>query len=232
MKVRQIMTTAVISAAPDTSVLDLAATMVQHRISAVPIVADGSLVGIVSEADLLHRYELGTERDPAARPWWRRLLDADDTVRSYVEAHAVKVRDIMTRPVVTVDEDATASEAVALFESRRIRRAPVLRGKTLVGIVSRADFVRALVARARLPHEMIPRSDESIRTSLLAELRSAPWWRADQCSVTVRDGVVRLDGLVGSIGEKAAVRVAAESIPGVRAVEDSRSLVIPLGGYT
>ncbi len=232
MKVRDIMTRTVVSAGPDTSVLDLAALMVDNRISAVPIVSDDAVVGIVSEADLLHRYELGTQRDLTARPWWRRLLAADDASRSYVEAHAMKVGDIMTTPVITVDENTTVGDVAALFESRNIRRAPVLRGGSLAGIVSRADFVSALVARARLRPESPPRSDESIRRSLLVELRSQPWWRPDQCDVTVRDGVVRLTGLVNSPGERTAVRVAAEAIPGVRAVEDSRSLSIPLGGYT
>jgi len=231
MKVRDIMSRTVVSAAPETSVLDLAALMVDNRISGVPIVSGDSVVGIVSEADLLHRQELGTQRDPGARSWWRRLLAPEDAPHSYVQAHATKARDIMTKPVVTVDEDTSAIAVAALFESRNIRRAPVLRGRSLVGIVSRADFVSALVERARIRREARPRSDELIRRSLLAELQSQTWWRPDRCDVTVKNGVVHLGGLAESPDEKLAVRVAAESIPGVRGVEDSRSLFIPPGGY-
>ena len=75
MKVREIMTRSVVSVTPDTPVSELAELLIARRISAVPVLEGGALVGIVSEADLLHRYEIGTERRPAARPWWQRLFD-------------------------------------------------------------------------------------------------------------------------------------------------------------
>jgi predicted transcriptional regulator len=84
MQVRDIMTRNVIRAAPDASVLDVAALLVHHHISAVPVVDGDSLVGMVSEADLLHRDELGTQRDPATLPWWRRILAGDDAAEAYV----------------------------------------------------------------------------------------------------------------------------------------------------
>ena len=231
MQVRDIMTRTVVSATPGTSVLDAAALMVDNRISAIPVISGDSVVGIVSEADLLHRYELGTERDPAARPWWRRLFAGEEAPGSYVEAHAMKVRDIMTTPVVSVDESTSVGDVAALFESHNIRRAPVLRAGSVVGIVSRADFVRALVARAKTRPDSRPKSDESIRNSLLEELESQRWWRPDRSDVTVRDGVVHVSGQLDSLEEKVATRVAAENTPGVRAVEDNRSLFIPPGGY-
>jgi len=233
MQVRDIMTRAVVSAAPDTSVLDLAALMVDKRISAVPILSGGFLVGIVSEADLLHRHELSTQRDATVRSWWRRLLVPEDAPWSYVEAHAMKARDIMSTPVVTVSEDTPILEVAGIFESRNIRRAPVMRSESMVGIVSRADFVRALVAMAKVRREAHPDApdDESIRRSLLAELRSQPWWQPDRCDVTVRDGIVHLCGVTDSPNEKVAVRVAAESISGVRAVDDNRSLLLPPAAY-
>ena len=138
MQVRDIMTRTVVSAAPETSVLDLATLMLDNRVSAIPVISGGSLVGIVSEADLLHRYELGTQRDARERPWWRRLFIDEDAPWSYVEAHAMRVRDIMTESVVSVEDDASIGDVAALFESRNIRRAPVLKAGTMVGIVSRA----------------------------------------------------------------------------------------------
>lgn len=231
MKIRDVMTRTVISATPDTSIPDAAVLLVDNRISALPVVDGGSLVGIVSEADLLRRYELGTERDPASRPWWRRLLGGDGSSWSYVESHAMKVRDIMTSPVVTVAEDMPASDAVALFESRRIKRAPVLRAGAVVGIVSRADFVRALATRAKMPRDDQPRSDESIRRALLAELDGQSWWQSRSCEVAVVEGIVHFSGLLYSADDQIAARVAAENIPGVRGVQDTRSVPIPVGGY-
>ncbi len=231
MQVKEIMTRPVISAGSDTSVLDVAALLVEHRISAIPVIDGGTVVGIVSEADLLHRYEIGTERDPAARPWWQRLFAGEDAPWNYVESHAMKVRDIMTTPVVSVADDMPVAELAALFESRGIKRAPVLNAGAVVGIVSRFDFVRALAARAKVGHPAHSASDESIRTALLAELESQRWWRARRSDVRVVNGVVHISGLLESPEEKVAARVAAENIPGVRGVEDNRSVAVPAGGY-
>ncbi len=231
MQVRNIMTKTVIHVAPEASVLDAAALLVENRISAIPVVSGDAVVGIVSEADLLHRTELGTERDPAARPWWRRIFDRDSESLSYVEAHATKVRDVMSTPVFSIAEDMPVAELAALFETRKIKRAPVLKSGLLVGIVSRSDFVRALVARAKQGQEAQPKDDASIRRALLAELESQHWWHSDRSDVTVSDGVVRFAGQVDSTEEKTSARVAAENIPGVRAVEDSRSVEVPTAGY-
>jgi CBS domain-containing protein len=230
MRVRDIMTRRVISAAPDTSVLDAAALLVDNGISGVPVVDRDAVVGMVSEADLLHRHELGSARDAASLPWWRRLFAGEDEAAIYVEAHATKVGDIMSRPVVSVVESMPVGELAALLEAHNIRRAPVLDSGSMVGIVSRADFVRALVNRARV-RPTGPRSDETIRRELLTALTAQGWWRPALCDVTVADGVVHVTGVIGSMQEKVATRVVAENIAGVRGVEDDRSLEIPAGGY-
>jgi CBS domain-containing protein len=231
MQVSDIMNRAVISAAPDSSVLDLAALLVDNRISAVLVINCGTLVGIVSEADLLHRYEIGTDRDASARPWWRRLFSGDEAPWNYVESHAMKVRDIMSTPVVSVTEEMPVADLAELFESRHIRRAPVLRHGAVVGVVSRADLVRALVTQAKTRHRERLTSDEAIRVALLAELEAQSWWQPLRCDVSVADGIVHISGLLDSVQEKDAARVAAENIPGVRGVADSRSVLIPAGGY-
>ena len=232
MQVRDIMTRNVITVSPDTSVLDVASLLVHHHISGVPVAAGDSVVGMISEADLLHRRELGTQRDPTDLSWWRRILAGEeDSADAYVQAHATKVRDVMSRPVISVAENTAAGDLATRLEANGIRRAPVLRAGRLVGIVSRADFVRALLARARVKHGERARSDESIRRALLAELESQGWWRPRLCDVTVSDGIVHIAGPLESAQSKAATRVAAENIPGVRGVEDSRSPSIPAGGY-
>ncbi len=124
------------------------------------------------------------------------------------------------------------AELVALFEARKIKRAPVLKSGLMVGIVSRSDLVRALMARARHGHEVHPTDDASIRRVLLAELESQHWWHSDRSDVGVRDGVVHFSGVVDSMEEKASARVAAENIPGVRAGEDKRSVQVATAGYS
>lgn len=231
MRARDIMTATVISVGPENSVVEAAALMVRKRISAVPVISDGAVVGIVSEADLLHRYELGTQRDPAPRSWWRRIFDSDNSAWSYVQAHAMKVRDVMTPDVVTVEEDSPATDIAALFEKHKIKQVPVVRSGSAVGIVSRADFMRALVARARTGRKPAPKGDAAIRRALLAELGTQSWWQPDRCKVSVRNGIVNFSGEIDDPKEKLAARVAAENIPGVRGVEDSRSISIPTAGY-
>ena len=100
---------------------------------------------------------------------------------------------------------------------------------TMVGIVSRADFVRALVARAEVRRDQSPKSDESIRRALLNELQSHRWWRPDRSQVAVQDGILQISGLFGSAQEQLAARVAAENITGVRGAEDARSLSVAPG---
>lgn len=222
MNASEIMTAPVITVGPDSQVRDIAALLLKHRISGVPVVEAGRLVGFVSEGDLLHRHEIGTDRSARSGSWWLRLLGAADTPSDYVKSHAQRARDIMTRGVVSVAPDAPLSQIAILLEKRRIKRVPVVSEGKLVGIVSRANLVRAL---ATMPAASIPATqpaDAAIQQRLVAELERQSWWRRVSSDVVVNDGVVHFWGLVGSADERAAARVAAENVPGVRAVEDHR----------
>lgn len=219
MKAADIMTRPAITVTPETSVREAAALLAARGISAVPVLNGERLVGILSEGDLLHRHEIGTDCAPHGDPWWLRILHDRSATDDYVKTHAVRVKDIMTRDVATVTPDAPLSEVAALFDTRRIKRAPVVDAGRVTGIVSRSDLVKALAAAA-LPR--VPPGDDAIRGTLVAELERQSWWRRGQSSVTVEDGVVTYDGIVHSDGEETAARVAAESIPGVRRVDDRR----------
>jgi CBS domain-containing protein len=191
--------------------------LLQRGISAVPVVDDqGKLVGIVSEGDLLHRAEAGTER---TRPWWLRLLTHDDTLAAeYIKAHARKVADVMTPNVITAAPDTPLNEIATLLEEHAIKRVPIVRNDQLVGIVSRANVIQA-VASAR-PDLDVPLSDTKIRNDLLARLQAQPWAHTLLLNATVSDGVVDLWGMTYSDAARTGIRVAAESTPGVRAVND------------
>jgi CBS domain-containing protein len=219
MKARDIMTAPVVSIGPDATVREIAALLLDLRISALPVLDAGRLVGIVSEADLLHRHEIGTER--SRRPWWLRMLSGDASLDEYIKSHARRARDVMTHKVVSVEDDAPVSAVVSLLERHGVKRLPVLRGGRLVGIVSRSDLVRALARRQR-PAKRAPQGDEAIRRQLVAELKRHPWWRRVYSSVVVADGFVHFWGTVETQAERDAARVAAENVPGVRGVEDHR----------
>jgi CBS domain-containing protein len=223
MRAVDVMTTNVITVTPDTSVKDLAMLLSKHGISGAPVVdADQGLIGIVSEGDLLHRAETGTERrSEPRRSWWLDSLAADDGMaRDYVKAHGRTVRDIMTWDVVSVAETAGLDEIADLLETKRIKRVPVVRDGALVGIVSRANLVRALaVTGTTVSGGGV--DDRTIRDTLLAELRGLAWAKVWPEDIAVRDRIVHLwcaDSQ--SEDERRALRVAAENTPGVRGVEE------------
>lgn len=223
MKARDIMTTHVVSVRPDATVARVADILAQRGISAVPVVNDaGELVGIVSEGDLMHRAETGTA---PRRPWWLRLLTGETGLASdFIKANARKVQDIMTRDVITVTDDTPVQEIAELLEKKRIKRVPVLAKGELVGIVSRANLVQALAAASDRPHLETERSDAEIRDRLTKRLQDEPWAHLSLMNIVVTDGVVHLWGIVPSSVEKNAIRIAAETTPGVRSVSDHLSI--------
>jgi CBS domain-containing protein len=218
MLVKQIMTKDVVSVSPDSSVRDLARLLIERRISGVPVVdAEQRVVGIVSEGDLLFRAETGARR-PRAR-WLSIFVGDGESAADFIKSHARRVSDLMTRDVVSVSEDATVSEVAGILAERHVKRLPVLRDGRLVGIVSRADLVRALALAANPVGPVPSPTDEAIRDSIESALRAQPWAGSLPVSVVVTNGVVHLWGMAHSEAEREASRVLAESIPGVERVE-------------
>ena len=225
MKARDVMTQAVISVSPETDLREVMDILLKHRISGVPVVDHQTVQGFVGVGELLHRHEIGTDRMLDGRPWWQRLLQGDPSPLAYVRAHGVHARDVMNPEVVSVAEDTPLSQLATIFEERRIRRVPVLREGRMVGLVTRADLVRALATTcAAAPPPRRARDDEEIRARLLAELSGQSWWSQNWSDVFVEGGVVHFVGFVQRESQKDAARIAAENIPGVRAVLDDRRL--------
>jgi CBS domain-containing protein len=223
MRAMDVMTTDVITVDPDTTVQALATLLAERGISGAPVVdASGRLVGVVSEGDLLHRTEVGAARRHRVRrrSWW---LDdyASANAREYIKDHGRTVRDVMTRDVVTVTEDTELADVAALLEAKRIKRVPVIRDGKVVGIISRANIVRAVGATKGARAPAGEDDDRSIRARLLGELGGEEWakmlWPED---VIVRDGIVHFWISDNEPPEKReALRVAAESISGVRGIQ-------------
>ena len=217
MKARDVMVSPVITVKPDCSVRDLARLLVERRISAVPVVNDrGQVAGIVGEGNLMHRSETDTER---RHPWWLRTFMAPSTLAAeFAKAHGRRVSDIMVRNVITADPDTPLCDIAILLEKNAIKRLPIVKNGQLVGIVTRANLVQA-VASAGAALDIQP-TDAAIRDGLLTNLESQPWAHTSLLNVTVRDGVVDLWGMTTSNAEKDAVRIAAETTNGVRAVNN------------
>jgi CBS domain-containing protein len=221
MKAVDLMTSPVIAVTPRTQVGEIAALLVERGISGVPVLDDGKVVGMVGETELLHRHEIGTDAPSSPRSWWARFFAAEESPRQYVRARGTRASDVMTHAVVSVDEAAPAAAIAQLLAERGIRRVTVMRGETLIGIVTRANLVKALAVQARRAQQE-PGDDTTIRNRLLEELDRHSWWRGVYSGVTVTGGVVCFYGLIESDAERRAARVAAENVVGVRRVEDRR----------
>jgi CBS domain-containing protein len=213
-----VMTTDVISVTPETPVQDIARLLHTRRISGVPVVnPDNSVVGIVSEGDLIGHADLVGEQ---RRSWWLSLFnDAATLARHYAKNHGRFARDVMTQPVITVAPTATLAEIAKTLEDHRIKRVPVIRDGKLAGLVTRGNLVQTLAtADVSRPANL---DDRAIRERLLEALKAQPWAPLALTNIVVQDGVVHLSGLVSNEDERHALRVAAENVPGVKGVQDN-----------
>ncbi|HEY7229379.1 MAG TPA: CBS domain-containing protein [Pseudolabrys sp.] len=228
MKARDVMTSTVISVQPNATILQAARQMLQHHISGLPVIdQDGQLVGILSEGDFLRRRETNTERRRSR--WLEFLMGPGKLAGEYAHSHGSKVGEVMTVDVHTVTEDTSLEDIVDLMERRRIKRVPVMRGKTVVGMVTRSNLMHAMVSLARAE----PRSakdDTAIRERLLAEMQKESWAPAAMVNVVVRDGVVELWGVIIDERQREALKVAAENIAGVKGVKDHLVWLEPTSG--
>ncbi len=214
---KNIMTTGVVTVGPDKAVHDIARLLSERHISAVPVVDRGEIVGIVTEGDLLRRAELGTDAE--------KTTECSD--EAIVKSQGKRARDIMTPDVVSVTEETTLAEIAELMEAKRIRRVPVVRNDRLVGVVSRADIVRALAERPADPHAPSLSDDDIIRYRVIETLMNIPGASVWLTNVSVCNGIVSLSGAVEDESALEPSRRAVEKLANVRGVDDHRSTLQP-----
>ena len=215
--IADVMTTEVVTVTPETPIRDIAELLYTRRISGVPVVdAERRLVGVVSEGDLIaHAATIGEQ----PRAWWLRLFSNDTNIaRDYARTHGRMARDVMRTSVVTVPEDASIAEAAKLFHRHQVKRLPVLRDGSLVGIVTRNDLLKVLATSSATPE--VSADDRTIRARLLEHLSAQSWARLSNKNIIVENGIVHLFGFVQNEEERRALCVAAEGISGVKRVED------------
>ncbi len=226
MIVRDVMTREVACVQADASIEAAIALMLERRISGLPVLdREGTIIGIVTEGDLLRRPELGTA--PPKPGWIQFVVDPDRLAETYAREHGRHVSDVMTRRLVTVSPDATLAEAAELMARHRIRRVPVIEHGRLAGIVARADLLRALHAALTRSRATPSRSDSEIRAAVEAAIAEAGLFPAGRITVSVAGGDVTLHGTLTGERQRAALRAAAEAVPGVRMVRDGLACVDP-----
>ena len=228
MKAQDIMTRDVATVRPDTSVHDIAALMAQKHISGVPVLTDnGKIIGMVSQSDLLHRAEVGTERK---HKWWfRAFADSDALAREFAKAHGLKAHDIMSRYVISVRDDAELRDVADILDNHRIKRVPVVQEGRLVGIITRGDLVRAL-SQVQISKTAKKIDNAALHKTLHDRIRTQSWINDSYTNLIVNDGVVELWGFVVTTDQHNALRALVEETDGVRQVEDNLSVAGPLRG--
>jgi CBS domain-containing protein len=231
MKAADVMSHDPLSVMAQTPILKAGCLMLQHKISGLPVTdGDGKIVGIVTEGDLLRRVETGTERRHSRGLEF--LLGPGRLAGGYVSTHAHRVGEVMTGDVAVVRPSDDLADVVGLMEKRHIKRVPVVENGKLVGIVSRADLVRALVRKLTEAGLSRPEtvSDQDIQKAVVAIIDREPWGPLFSVHVTVNDGAVDLYGTITDDRERTALIVAAEGVAGVKTVNDHLVWVEPNSG--
>lgn len=219
MRANDVMSSIVVTIGAEDTVRDAAGKLLEHRISALPVVdPEGHLVGVVSEGDLLRRTEIGTERKRGS--WWLRMVTEEAAqAADFSKSHATKVADVMTSPAISVPEDTDLKEIAEILEEMHIKRVPVVQDGVLAGIVSRADLIRALATSPRKRFATAGSGDAGIREAFLESIANESWFEPTSVNVIVTDGSIHLWGWARNDDVIEALRVAAESVPGAREVE-------------
>jgi CBS domain-containing protein len=208
MEAKDVMSDGVMSVNARATLLEAARLLVNAGVSAMPVIDDqGTMVGIVSEADFIRR--MAAQADPG---------------KVIADAKARQVAEIMTKDVVTAGEETSLSELANLMLSRNIKRVPILRDGSVVGVVSRVDLLQALVsvgAGMYVPKPAAARTaDDKLRPAVMAALQRQDWAHVGRSDVVISHGAVHLWGVVVSDSLRSAYVEAVRKVPGVTSVEN------------
>lgn len=230
MRADEVMTRDPKTIAPGASVAEAVHTMLEARVSGLPVVdGGGRLVGVITEGDLLSRAELGTEKKRAK--WLEFLFGPGRSAEDFVHANGRRVDEVMTRSPITVSPAAGLDEVVETMIDKRVKRLPVIEGGRLVGVVSRADVLRALSgAFAAAPAAEGAVGDAELVERVKAALMGHSWAPATSLDIRAADGRVELWGSILDERQRDAIRVAVENVPGVVAIVDHMVWVEPFSG--
>lgn len=222
MQAIDIMTPKVVSVGPDAEVRDIAQLLLNHRISAVPVIDDErKVLGIVSEGDLMRRVK---DDNHSGHSWWLSLFTGGKDAGDYVKSHGRKANEVMTPNPITAEENTPLHTIARLLEKHHIKRVPIVRDGKLVGIVSRANLLQGIANAAVAPTQS-PSDDRQIRDAILKEVEDNAGVQTETISLIVDGGAVEIWGLVESPEQKRAVTVAAENVAGVQKVENHLGLM-------
>jgi CBS domain-containing protein len=210
MQVRELMTENVITIGPETPIKDVAEILVENRISGVPVCdIEGKPLGVVSEGDILYKEHDPTERHLGGPLGW--IVDGSPNYTAYIKAEALSARKAMTAPAITIAPYESVAQAARLMCECGVNRLPVVEDGRIVGIVTRADLVRAFTS-----------TDAEIERELKDDvLERTMWIDPARVQIAVNDGAVELTGLLQKRSDVELLVRLARQVPGVVSVDSS-----------
>ncbi len=220
---RQLMTQPVLTVRSDDTIHNAIERMLGNGVSGLPVVgADGALVGMLTEGDLLRRTEIGTDK---VRPHWLAFLVGPGKLADeYTHAHSQTVADVMSSHVIHAPPTASLESLASLMQAKHVKRIAIVENDRLIGVVGRTDLLRAISkAFAATAGQSSP--DSEIKARLWSELNGTEWAPCKTITIGVAAGVVTLGGIIMDGRERQALCAAAAGIPGVKSVRDHMTWV-------
>ncbi|MGI9426048.1 MAG: CBS domain-containing protein [Hyphomicrobiaceae bacterium] len=225
MEASDVMTSNVITVAPDTTVRQVARIMAEKHISGLPVVSsDGAVLGMVSESDLLRRSELGTESDVETSHSW--LPEPEEAARRFAKSHGRRAHDIMSRPVVSVADDVELRDVAEVLERHKIKRVPVIKDGHIIGLIARSDLIRAF-SKVPAAKGDVRLGSGIIHRAVTDALKEQSWLDTSYVNLTVKDGHVGVWGYIQTDAQRDALAILIEEIPGVESVENNAKVGVP-----
>ena len=220
-----VMTRPVFAVGADMPIAPAIRMMIERKLSGLPVIADGGrLIGIITEGDLLRRVEIGTAGTSPG--WLTAFLHPGRAAERYTVTHARRVRDVMTTDVLTASEETPLDEIVDLMLRRHIKRIPIVRDDRLLGIVTRADLIRRVGEALETP--ISETDDKTLEWAIQKATEGERWAPHKTVTVTAVNGIAFLDGCVSDFRQRDALGALAETVPGVRSVENRVVYIEPI----
>jgi len=208
MRVRDLMTTNVLTIGPEAPIKDVARILVEHGISGLPVCdIERRVIGVISEGDILYKEHDPREGHLGGPLGW--IVDGTPDYLGYIKAEALTAGKAMTSPAITIAPHESVSEAARTMCERSVNRLPVVNEGTLVGIVTRADLVRAFT-----------RGDDEIAAEVREDvLGRTLWLDPGKVEIEVDHGRAALTGRLDKRSDVELLERLVGRVPGVVAVE-------------
>ena len=233
MLARDVMSSDVVTVGANATILEAIKLLINEGVSGLPVVdASGAIVGMLSEFDVI-RHVAGTDSEAFSR-FQSQLIDRGALGTAYTQALSKSVKTIMTKPALTAPDDADLKAVADLMLQYKMKRIPIVKGPSVVGVISRVDLLKALLSRpgddagvkaAARPSQKVPVDDDQLRQAVIKAVRQSGVPVSGGFDVVSHNGVAHLWGVVANEASHEACQVTALRVPGVSDIVSHMQIV-------